>query len=81
MLPAYDAALQNRTIRRDGRMHILRTRISKATVNPYYGREIPDADTLGLDPNRIYYLLRDQTELAKAAPSFARVPLMFKHIR
>ena len=81
LTPAYDAALKNRQYDKDGRMHILRTRISKATVNPYYGREIPDADTLGLDPNRIYYLLRDQTELAKAAPSFARVPLMFKHIR
>jgi len=79
--PAYDAALANRSYDKDGRMHILRTRISKATVNPYYGREIPHADTLGLDPNRIYYLLRDQTELAKAAPSFARVPLMFKHIQ
>ncbi len=81
MIPAYDAALQNRSYDKDGRMHILRTRISKATVNPYYGREIPDADTLGLDPNRIYYLLRDPAELKKAAPCFARVPLMFKHIQ
>jgi hypothetical protein len=78
--PAYDAALANRQFDQDGRLHILRTRISKATVNPYYGREIPDADTLGLDPNRIYYLLRDPLELEKAAASFARVPLMFKHI-
>ena len=80
MVPAYDAALTNRSYDKDGRLHILRTRISKACVNPYYGREIPEADTLGLDPNRIYYLLRDPEELAKAAPSFARVPLMFKHI-
>jgi uncharacterized protein len=76
----YDAALTNRSYDKDGRLHILKTRISKATVNPYYGREIPEADMLGLDPNRIYYLLRDPDELKKAAPSFARVPLMFKHI-
>jgi hypothetical protein len=80
MALASDAALKNRQYDSDGRLHILRTRISKATVNPYYGREIPDADTLGLDPNRIYYLLRDPDELKKAASSFARVPLMFKHI-
>jgi len=77
---ALDASLANRQYDKDGRLHILRTRISKATVNPYYGREIPNAETLGLDPNRIYYLLRDPRELEKAADSFARVPLMFKHI-
>lgn len=78
--PAYDAALANRQPDKDGRLHILRTRISKATVNPYYGHEIPESQTLGLDPNRIYYLLRDPEELEKSATSFARVPLMFKHI-
>jgi hypothetical protein len=79
--PAHDAALANRRYdEKTGRMNIMRSRISKATVNPYYGHEIPEANTLGLDPNRIYYLLRDPEELEKAAPSFARVPLMFKHI-
>ncbi len=77
---ACDAALKNRQYDADGRLHILRTPISKATVNPYYGREIPDAESLGLEPDRIYYLLRDPGELAKAATTFARIPLMFKHI-
>ena len=77
---ACDAALKNRKYDADGRLHILRTPISKATVNPYYGKEIPDAETLGLQPDRVYYLLRDPGELAKAAPSFARIQLMFKHI-
>ncbi len=76
---ACDAALKNRRYDADGRLHILRTPISKATVNPYYGREIPDADKLGLEPERVYYLLRDPGELAKAAPSFARNQLMFTH--
>ena len=76
---ACDAALKNRHYDADGRLHILRTPISKATVNPYYGREIPGAAELGLEPERVYYLLRDPGELAKAAPSFARVQLMFKH--
>jgi hypothetical protein len=76
---ACDAALKNRRYDADGRLHILRTPISKATVNPYYGREIPGAEQLGLEPERVYYLLRDPGELAKAAPSFARNQLMFKH--
>ena len=76
---ACDAALKNRHYDADGRLHILRTPISKATVNPYYGKEIPGAAELGLEPERVYYLLRDPGELAKAAPSFARVQLMFKH--
>jgi hypothetical protein len=76
---ACDAALKNRRYDADGRLHILRTPISKATVNPYYGREIPDADKLGLEPERVYYLLRDPGELAKAASSFARNQLMFVH--
>jgi hypothetical protein len=76
---ACDSKLLNRRYDADGRLHILRTPISKATVNPYYGREIPDADKLGLEPERVYYLLRDPGELAKSAPSFARNQLMFVH--
>ena len=76
---ACDAAFQNRRYDADGRLHILRTPISKATVNPYYGREIPESDKLGLEPERVYYMLRDPGELAKSAPSFARNQLMFKH--
>jgi len=76
---ACDSKLLNRRYDADGRLHILRTPISKATVNPYYGREIPDSDKLGLEPEQVYYLLRDPGELAKAAPSFARNQLMFVH--
>ena len=76
---ACDVALKNRHYDADGRLHILRTPISKATVNPYYGREIPGAAELGLELERVYYMLRDPGELAKAAQSFARVQLMFIH--
>jgi hypothetical protein len=69
-----------RTIDADGRLHVARTRISKAAVNPYYGREIPGYDALGLDPDRMYKLLRDPDELAKGAESFARLPVMSKHV-
>lgn len=68
-----------RTYDADGRMHI-RCPISKATVNPYRGAEIPDYDKLGLDPNKIYRLLRDPEELAKAAATFNGIPLLDLHI-
>ena len=76
----FDAILQNRSYDADGRLHIKRTPISKATVNPYCGREIPNSEKLGLNPERVYQMLRDPGELAKAAPSFARVQLMFDHV-
>jgi hypothetical protein len=76
---ACDAALKNRRYDADGRLHILRTPISKATVNPYYGHEIPKSAELGLTPERVYYMLRDPGELAKASQSFARNQLMFIH--
>jgi hypothetical protein len=76
---ACDAALKNRRYDVDGQLRIERTPISKATVNPYYGREIPESEKLGLEPGRVYYLLRDPGELAKAAPSFRIKQLMFKH--
>lgn len=64
---------------RDGRMRVSLTNLSKATVNPYRGSEIPDWEALGLDPNHVYYLLRDPDELAKAADSFNGVQLLRKH--
>lgn len=69
-----------RTTDADGRLHVMATPISKANICPYYGREIPDSDRLGLDPNRRYRLLRDPEELAKAAPTFDNLPLLSKHV-
>jgi uncharacterized protein len=64
----------------DGRMHVETCNISKAVVNPYYGREIPNAEALGLRPDKVYYLYRDPTELAAAAPTFRNLPLLETHI-
>lgn len=63
----------------DGRMHVTDCRVSKANVCPYYGREIPNAQNLGLDANKIYMLYRDPVELEKAAPTFRNVQLLVKH--
>lgn len=75
---AFDRA-SVRTVDAYGRMHVEITNISKAAVNPYRGSEIPDWEGLGLDPNRIYFLLRDPEELARAAPTFNNIQLLYIH--
>ena len=69
-----------RTLDADGRLHVARSHISKAAVNPYYGSEIPGFEALGLEPTRIYRLLRDPVELERAVDTFARMPILSKHV-
>lgn len=68
-----------RTYDADGRMHVDRVHISRANVCPYWGREIPDWEKLGLDPNKKYRLYRDPAELKKAAGTFNGLPVLFEH--
>lgn len=75
---AFDRSV--RTVDVDGRLHVGVSNISKATVNPYLGREIPGAEALGLSPTAIYQLLRDPVELQRAAPTFNNIPLLSKHV-
>jgi len=63
-----------------GHLHVEVSNISKAVVNPYYGQEIPNFESLGLDPGRKYMLLRDPEELRKAADTFNNLPLLIKHV-
>lgn len=75
-----------RSVDESGHLHIDRTVISKAQVDPYFGHEIPgyNAETkvhaLGLDPSRIYQLLRDPAELEKSADTARGKQILFKHI-
>ncbi len=64
----------------DGRLHVERSNVSKANICQYYGSEIPGFARLGLDPAKIYRLLRDPVELAKAVPTFNNMPLQLKHV-
>lgn len=73
----------DRTARRidaDGRLHVDRSHISKATVNPYYGKEIPGYESLGLAADKVYRLLRDPVELERGAETFARLPILSEHV-
>ncbi len=76
-------AFDERTARfydKDARLHLAVSNISKAVVNPYLGKEIPEFEQLGLEPNRIYRLYRDPEELAKAAPTFNGIPVLSEHV-
>jgi hypothetical protein len=69
-----------RIIDADGRLHVERSHISKANICGYLGREIPGYEELGLDPDKVYQLLRDPEELKKAAPTFERIPILSEHV-
>lgn len=63
----------------NGRLQVTKSNISKANVCPYYGREIPNAEALGLEPDKIYRLWRHPDELKKAAPTFNNIPVLCIH--
>lgn len=65
---------------RNGHLVVDSTIITKASVNPYYGNEIPNHKELGLIPDKVYNLLRDPQELKKALPTFGGLQLLIKHI-
>jgi len=64
----------------NGHLIVDSTVITKAAVNPYYGKEIPDYESLGLDPEKIYNMLRDPTELEKGMHTLGEKQLLIKHI-
>jgi 8-oxo-dGTP pyrophosphatase MutT (NUDIX family) len=69
-----------REIDKDGRMRVEVSNISKSNVCPYVGEEIPGWEELGLDPNKVYNLLRDPDELKKAASTFNGIQLLSRHV-
>ena len=74
---AFDKSMRHKDV--DGKLYVDLSPISKACVSPYFGKEIPDYQTLGLEPEKVYFLLRDPLELAKAAPSFRGLPILILH--
>lgn len=76
---AFDYAPSRRSVDENGFMRVVGNHITKETVNPYYGREIPGWQELGLDPERIYYGYRAGEELAKAVKTFEGLPLLLGH--
>ena len=77
---AMDRAPSVRSFDADGRLHVARSNISKANVCPYLGREIPGWETLGLEPDNVYQLLRDPEELARGAATFNNLQILSEHV-
>ena len=72
-------AFDKRTFDSAGHLFRPECNLTKATVSSYLGREIPGSERLGLDPNKLYPLLRDPDELAAAASTFENKPLTIVH--
>ncbi len=79
---AFDRDVDKQGKQVDGfeRLHVKRAPITKAGVNPYYGREIPKGNELGLDPGKVYRLLRHPDEIKNGAASSHNVPLLDRHV-
>lgn len=75
----FDARPSARSTDENGFLHVASSHITKATVNPYYGREIPGWREAGLDPDAVYYGFRDPVELQKSLPTWAGLPLHIEH--
>lgn len=69
-----------RHIDRNGHLIVKESVITKEDVNPYYGRDIPDYEEQGLDPDKIYYLYRPLSEIEKAVDSFKGKQLLLRHV-
>lgn len=82
-MPKYAMDFQSLTTARhkdsNGHLIVDRTCITKAAINPYLGKEIPNWQALGLDPNKVYMLLRCPTELQRALPTFQGLQLLERH--
>ncbi|WP_244121680.1 DUF2213 domain-containing protein [Burkholderia gladioli] len=78
IIVAFDKATV-RSFDKDGRMRVSISRISKAGVNPYWGKEIVGWEELGLDPDCVYNVFRPPEELEAGASSFNTLPILLVH--
>ena len=70
----------NRKLDSNGYLRVKTCNITKEQVAPYLGKEIPDWESFGLEPNKVYYVYRPEDELEKAVESFDNLPLTREHI-
>ena len=75
----FDSSPSARSKDENGFLRVAVSHITKETVNPYYGREIPGWEEAKLDPHKIYYGYRSGKELEKAAHTFDGLPLLLGH--
>lgn len=78
---AFDKSVSFRWHDADGRLHVDKSNLTRVQVAPYYGREIPDYEKLGLDPEKIYQGYRPAEELgdAETIKSVIGIPIQLNH--
>lgn len=69
-----------REIDPNGFLKVGSSNITRVQVAGYLGKEIPNYKEFELEPDKIYYVLRPEAELKKAAETFNNLPLTRKHI-
>lgn len=74
-----DAAPSRRHRDENGFLHVDACHITREQVAPYYGREIPGWEALGLDPEKLYHAWRPADELEKAAATVNGLPILWGH--
>lgn len=74
-----DASPSRRRVDENGFLHVASSHVTKEQVAPYHGREIPDWQALGLDPERLYWGYRPAAELARAVPTINGLPILWGH--
>ena len=78
-LIALDAQASNRAFDDNGYLHVKNNKLTQDQVAGYLGREIPDWEDRGLEPDRVYYAWRNPEELEKALSTFNGIPLLIEH--
>lgn len=70
-----------RTVDDNGFLHVKISPLTRVQVAPYYGKEIPGWQSLGLEANKIYKGYRPESELQKTATlnSVNGIPIQLRH--
>ena len=70
-----------RSVDDNGFLHVKISPLTRVQVAPYYGKEIPGWQKLGLDANRVYKGYRPESELKKASTvnSINGIPIQLRH--
>lgn len=78
---AFDEAMTFRWHDADGRLHVDKSNLTRVQVAPYRGSEIPGWETLGLDPDKVYYGYRPASELSdpETVRSVIGIPIQLNH--
>lgn len=70
-----------RSVDDNGFLHVRISPLTRVQVAPYYGKEIPGWQKLGLDPDKVYKGYRPESELKKAntVNSINGIPIQLRH--